>query len=127
MEGYVEHITKSYEFGGREFPGYIVLVRIPGVDTFEVGLAPLRKQLGISKLTPHQVKVLMEHKPETISFHGKYHEFYNDLKISEESAQDWADRVRHSGFQGLFENPGSGMRKGWTKTNQTSAVLSPSE
>jgi len=99
MEGYVENITKSWQGGGREKQGYIVLVRVPGVDSFEVGLAPLRTLLGLSKLTPEWVEVLMAHKPETITFVGKCHQCsygsYNDLRITAESAEQWADKVRH--------------------------------
>lgn len=101
MEGYAEHITKSWDGGGRERQGYIVLVRTPGVDTFEVGLGPLRKLLGLSRLTPEKVKLLMDHKPETITFSGRYHQSspeysFNNLTISQKSAEEWANKLRQA-------------------------------
>lgn len=96
--GSPEHITKSWSNGGRVKHGYIVLVNVPGDDTYEVGLSALRKCLGLRQLTPLQAQILSANKPETIAFTGKCHESaygpYNDLSINDESATIWADSVR---------------------------------
>ena len=95
--GSPEYITKSWSEGGREKHGYIVLVNVPGNDTYEVGLSTLRKHLGLRRLTPQHAHILTANKPDVISFTGKYHNSsygpYNDLDITVESALDWADKV----------------------------------
>ena len=95
--GSPEYITKSWSGGGREMPGYVVLVNVPGDDTYEVGLGMLRKHLGLRRLTPEHAQILSTNKPEIISFSGKCHNSsygpYNNLDISVESALDWADKV----------------------------------
>ena len=92
-EGYLEHITKSFKGGGRMHQGYIILVRVAGDDTCEVGLAELRKLMGVSQLSPALVKQLMDCKPETVTFDGDYSESgyvnINTLQITAESAADW--------------------------------------
>lgn len=96
-EGSVEYITKSWSGGGRERAGYIALVRIPGDDTYEVGLAPLRKKLGLSRLTPEQAKVLSEHKPDSVTFTGTCHQTsygpLNNLQLTLAAADNWAEKV----------------------------------
>lgn len=96
--GSPEYITKSWNKGGREQQGYIVLVNVPGDDTYEVGLSSLRKCLGLRRLTPQQAQVLTSNKPDIITFTGKCHESfygpYNNLSISIESATEWAARVK---------------------------------
>jgi len=96
--GAPEHITKSWSEGGRMQQGYIVLVNVPGDNTYEVGLGPLRKCLGLRRLTPEQAQVLTAHKPDNITFTGNYGESsyltINELSISQESAVEWADRVK---------------------------------
>jgi len=96
-EGSVEYLTRSWPDGGRERPGYIALVCISGDDTYEVGLAPLRRELGLRRLTPAQARVLGEQKPETVTFAGKCHQSssgpFNNLQITLEAAQVWAERV----------------------------------
>jgi hypothetical protein len=98
LEGYVEHITKSWEGGGSERRGYIVLVQVPGVNTFEVSLGPLRRLLGLSRQPPEKVKTLMDHKPETVTFSGKCHQssyrLFNNMAISQEFVEEWANKVR---------------------------------
>jgi hypothetical protein len=95
--GSPEHITKSWDGGGREMHGYVVLVNVPGDDTYEVGLGTLRKHLGLRRLTPQHAQILTSNKPDEISFSGKYHNstygMYNNLDISLESAADWASKV----------------------------------
>ena len=95
--GSPEHITKSWNEGGRKMPGYVVLVNVSGDDTYEVGLSTLRKHLGLRRLTPEHAQILSSSKPEIISFSGKCHKSsygqYNNLDISVESALDWADKV----------------------------------
>ena len=95
--GSPEYITKSWSGGGHEMPGYVVLVNVPGDDTYEVGLGMLRKHLGLRRLTPEHAQILSTNKPEIISFSGKCHNSsygpYNNLDISVESALDWADKV----------------------------------
>lgn len=104
-EGYVEHITKSSDEGGRELSGYIVLVRVPGCETYEVGLAELRRILGWRQLNPQRVKALMDSKPEMIAFSGKDRESgvygFNTLQIIAEAAVDWAERAQKLMPQGL--------------------------
>jgi hypothetical protein len=96
--GSPEYITKSWNDGGRERHGYIVLVNVPGDDTYEVGLSSLRKHLGLHRLTPQQAQVLTSNKPGSITFTGTCHESsygsYNNLDISRESAAEWADMVK---------------------------------
>jgi len=95
--GSPEYITKSWSEGGREMPGYVVLVNVTGDDTYEVGLGTLRRHLGLRRLTPEHAQILSANKPEIISFSGKCHNSsygpYNNLDISVESAVDWADKV----------------------------------
>lgn len=95
--GSPEYVTKSWSEGGREMPGYVVLVNVPGDDTYEVGLGMLRKHLGLRRLTPEHAQILSSNKPDVISFTGKCHNSsygpYNNLDISVESAVDWADKV----------------------------------
>ena len=95
--GSPEYLTKSWSEGGREMPGYVVLVNVHGDDTYEVGLGMLRKLLGLRRLTPQRAQILSANKPEIISFSGKFHNSsygpYNNLDISMESALDWADKV----------------------------------
>ena len=95
--GTLEHITKSWSEGGRKKHGYVVLVNVPGDDTYEVGLGMLRKHLGLRRLTPQHAQILSANKPETISFTGKCHNSqygpFNDLDISVGSAVNWADKV----------------------------------
>ena len=92
--GNLEHITTSWEEGGRTYQGYVAIVNVPGDDTYEVGLSSLRKLLGVRRLTPQQTRVLNEHKPETVSFTGKYVTSpgwaQNDLVLTDESAREWA-------------------------------------
>lgn len=96
--GSPEYITKSWSNGGRERQGYVVLVNVPGDDTYEVGLSTLRKCLGLQRLTPQQAQLLTSNKPEIITFTGKCHDSsygpYNNLDISKESAVEWADKVK---------------------------------
>ena len=96
--GSPEHITKSWGNGGRVKHGYIVLVNVPGDDTYEVGLSSLRKCLGVRQLTPQQAQILTSNRPTLITFTGKCHDSsygpYNNLDISKESAVEWADMVK---------------------------------
>ena len=98
--GYTEHITRSWDEGGRSYGGYILIVNVPGDDTYEVGLSPLRKAVGWGKLTPEKVQVLMACKPETVSFSGKFlengEERINTLRLTESSAAEWAERAQKS-------------------------------
>ena len=95
--GYMEHITKSWDDGGRTYEGYVAIVNVPGDDTYEVGLSHLRKVLGWGKLTPERVQALMACKPDTITFCGKFiengEERINTLQLTESSALEWAQRV----------------------------------
>lgn len=95
--GCIEHITKSWVDGGRVYEGYVAIVNVPGDDTYEVGLSPLRKTLGWGKLTPERVQTLMACKPDMISFSGKFiengEERINTLQVTESSALDWAQRM----------------------------------
>jgi len=97
--GYVEHITKSWHDGGRDYAGYVAIVSIPGDDTYEVGLSPLRKALGWGKLTPRKTAILMTCKPDTVTFCGKFiengEERINTLQVTESSALDWTQRVEN--------------------------------
>jgi hypothetical protein len=96
--GTPEHITKSWVEGGRMQQGYIVLVNVPGDNTYEVGLGALRKCLGLRRLTPEQTLILTANKPDCIAFTGSYSESsyltMNSLNITQESAEVWADRVK---------------------------------
>lgn len=95
--GHPEYVTKSWHDGGRQYRGYIAMVSVPGDDTYEVGLSPLRKLLGLTRFSPAQTSILSNNRPERISFTGKCHTSsygaYNDLVITEESAQEWASLV----------------------------------
>lgn len=95
--GHMEHITKSWDEGGRRYEGYVAIVNVPGDDTYEVGLSPLRRAVGRGKLTPERVRALMSCKPETVSFTGKFlengEERINTLEITQSSADEWAKRV----------------------------------
>ncbi len=95
--GYAEHITRSWDERGRTYRGYIAIVNVPGDDTYEVGLSPLRKLLGWAKVTPEGAQVLMACKPETVDFCGKFiengEERINTLRLTERSAAEWAERV----------------------------------
>jgi len=95
--GYIEHITKSWDDGGRTYEGYIAIVNVPGDNTYEVGLSPLRKVLGWGKLSPERASILTACKPDTVTFCGKFiengEERINTLELTEESSEDWAGRV----------------------------------
>lgn len=95
--GYMEHITKSWDDGGRTYEGYVVIVNVPGDDTYEVGLSPLRKVLGWAKLTPEKVQTLMACKPDMVTFAGTFiengEERINNLQLAEHSATEWAERL----------------------------------
>lgn len=95
--GYMEHITKSWDDGGRAYEGYVAIVNVAGNDTYEVGLSPLRKVLGWGKLTPEKTALLMNCKPNTVTFSGKFiengEERINTLQLTESSALEWAQKV----------------------------------
>jgi hypothetical protein len=96
--GSPEYITKSWADGGREQSGYVVLVNVPGDDTYEVGLSALRNCLGLRRLAPRQAQLLTSHKPASITFSGICNDtqigLYNNLAISMESAVEWAGKVK---------------------------------
>ncbi|MBP7529688.1 MAG: hypothetical protein KA801_17335 [Syntrophorhabdaceae bacterium] len=95
--GHMEHITKSWDDGGRTYEGYVAIVNVPGDDTYEVGLSPLRKTLGWAKLTPEKVQTLMACKPDVVTFCGKFiengEERINTLQLAECSVLEWAERL----------------------------------
>ncbi len=95
--GFMEHITRSWDAGGRTYRGYVAIVSVPGDDTYEVGQSPHRKLLGWAKLTPEGAQALVACKPETVDFCGKFiengEERINTLQLTERSAAEWAERV----------------------------------
>lgn len=96
--GFMEHITRSWDEGGRTYEGYVAIVNVPGDDTYEVGLSPLRKLLGWARVTPEGAQALTACKPEMVDFCGKFiengEERINTLQLTERSAAEWAGRVR---------------------------------
>lgn len=119
--GYMEHITKSWNEGGRTYKGYVAIVNVPGDDTYEVGLSPLRKALGWAKLTPEKVEILMACKPDTVSFCGKFiengEERINTLQVTDCSAAGWARRA-----ETLSKSHGSCCPGGGTTTSNRIAM-----
>lgn len=95
--GIMQHITRSWHEGGRTYEGYVAIVNVPGDDTYEVGLSPLRNLLGWAKVTPEGARVLMACKPEMVDFCGKFiengEERINTLRLTERSAVEWAQRM----------------------------------
>ena len=94
--GSPEYLTKSWDDGGRMYQSYIVMVSVPGDDLYEVGIAPLRKLLGVPQLTPELASLLTQYKPHEVSFTGQSQVNLDDpgyssnnLVITEKSAQEW--------------------------------------
>ncbi len=71
-------------------------MNVPGDDTYEVGLSPLRSS-SAGEGNAGGAQVLMACKPDTVDFCGKFiengEERINTLQLTERSAGEWAQRM----------------------------------